>query len=505
MKDPRGIETSSNDSQSLATYERALRAFNTYRGDPVAIIDEALETDPDFVMGHVLRGQVLVSLWEKSVVPEIDRSLAKLEELSQRSTDRERRHVQALKQWTTGDWNGARDTLDRLLAEYPRDLLALQIGHLSDFYHGDRDNLRGRLARALPAWTRADPGYAFLLGMYAFGLEECGSYAAAEETGRHALELEPEDCWGHHAVAHVLEMQARQSEGIAFMEGRTEHWAQPDNAFQFHNWWHTALYNLDQDRLERVLEIYDQGIHPERTEIQLMLLDAAALLWRLHLRGLDVGKRWHEPADVYERDEEAGFYAFNDMHAMMALVAEGRSSAAAARLAAVEAAAEAKGTNAMMTRSVGLPIVRAIEAFGREGYRETVDHLMPVRYRAYVFGGSHAQRDIVHRTLIEAAFRAGDRTLAAALCNERTALKPQCPFSWRLRERSSEEPDGGAQQHVPNAQRCDEIERETQQDDVDRAVHEAVQHTKEDEDPRGSQIQGIYLTRHEEVQHEPVK
>ncbi len=142
-----------------------------------------------------------------------------------------------------------------------------------------------------------------------------------------------------------------------------------------------------------------------------MMVDAAALLWRLHLGGIDVGGRWGELADIYEKDGEDGFYAFNDVHAMMAFAATGKTSAVAARLKAVDEAAEGSGTNAMMTREVGRPLVRAIDAFGRERYSETVDLLMPVRYRAYVFGGSHAQRDIVHRTLIEAALRAGNNGL----------------------------------------------------------------------------------------------
>jgi tetratricopeptide (TPR) repeat protein len=437
MKDRRGLDTTTENARSLDTYERALQAFNTYRGDPVAIIDEALADDPGFAMGHVLRGHVLSSIWEKTAVPEIEKSVARLKDLDNRSNDRERRHARALGQWASGDWNGARGTLERLSADYPRDLLALQIGHLADFFHGDRDSLRGRIARALPAWTRDDPGYGFLLGMHAFGLEECGSYGPAEEAGRHALDIEAEDCWAQHAVAHVMEMQARQAEGIAFMESRKAHWAQADNAFRFHNWWHTALFNLDQGRIDRALEIYDAGVRADRTAIQLMMLDAVAFLWRMHLRGLDVGERWPELAQLYEKDGEDGFYAFNDMHAMMAFVATGRSAAAAARLKAVEAAAEGGGTNAMMTRAVGLAICRAIDAFGRERYGAAVDHLMPVRYRAYVFGGSHAQRDIVHRTLIEAALRDGNKPLAQALANERTSLKPHCPFSWQLSERAA--------------------------------------------------------------------
>ena len=436
MKDARGVPVAGGSTQGLEIYEQALRALNVYRGDAVAIIDQALAGDPDFAMGHVLRAQVLVTMWERSVLPGVKAGIARLDALHGTMNDRERRHARALKLWAAGDWEGHRAELDRLLAEYPRDLLALQVGHLADFFHSDRDNLRGRVARALPAWSREDEGYGFLLGMQAFGLEECAAYGEAEETGRRAIELEPEDCWAQHALAHVMEMQARQSEGIQFMEMRRQHWAQEDNGFAFHNWWHTALYNLDQGRPQRALEIYDQGVRPQPSEIRLMMLDAAALLWRMHLRRLDTGKRWEELADAFQRGDENGFYGFNDMHAMTAFVAAGRVESAATLLAAVEASAEERGTNGYMVREAGLPIVRAIEAFGREKFAQAVDLLMPVRYRAKVIGGSHAQRDIVHRTLIEAALRSGDKPLAQALANERVSLKPHCPFSLELRARA---------------------------------------------------------------------
>lgn len=437
MKDPRGVPTSARQSGSLQTYETALRAFNVYRGDPVAIIDQALVQDPEFVMGHVFRAHLHVTMWERSVMPAVNASLARLNELDNRSNDRERAHVQALRLWAAGDWRGYKDALDRLLAEYPRDLLALQVGHQSDFFQGDRENLRGRIARALPAWSRADSGYGFILGMHAFGLEECGFYGLAEETGRHAIALESDDCWAQHALAHVMEMQARQAEGIAFMESRQDHWAQEDNVFQFHNWWHTALYYLDQGNFARALALYDQRIRAERSEIQLMMLDATALLWRLHLNGHEVGNRWNELAESYAKGTENGFYAFNDMHAMIALVATGREKEVAALLTSAEEAAKTTGTNGMMTREVGLPILRAMQAFGLGRYDETIDRLMPVRYRAALFGGSHAQRDILHRTLIEAALRTGAKGLAQALANERTALKPHCPFSWHLHSRAT--------------------------------------------------------------------
>jgi hypothetical protein len=89
-----------------------------------------------------------------------------------------------------------------------------------------------------------------------------------------------------------------------------------------------------------------------------------------------------------------------------------------------------------MAREAGLAIVRAIEAFGREDYAEVVSLLVPVRDTARIIGGSNAQRDVLARTLIEAALRGGDKALARTLAEERVAEKPRCPFSQELRSRA---------------------------------------------------------------------
>ena len=97
---------------------------------------------------------------------------------------------------------------------------------------------------------------------------------------------------------------------------------------------------------------------------------------------------------------------------------------------------ERGGTNAQMTKYVGIPICRALLAFSREDYDAVVDLLQPVRYKSNVFGGSYAQRDVIALTLIEAAIRAGRFSLAHALLAERTALKETSPMTWKLMART---------------------------------------------------------------------
>jgi hypothetical protein len=322
---------------------------------------------------------------------------------------------------------------------YPRDALALQAGHLIDFYTGDSRMLRDRIARALPAWSHGMRGYHGIIGMYAFGLEETGRYPEAEQFGRRGVELEPRDGWAQHAVAHVMEMQGRQREGIAWMLADTQAWAH-DSFFSVHNWWHLALYHLDLGEIDEVLALFDGPIFGKRSNVVLELIDVSAMLWRLHLRGIDVGNRWEAAADLWAPIAAAGNYAFNDLHAVTAFVGAGRRDLVQSVLESQATAIHGPGDNATFTAEVGQPATQAIVAFGEGRYADAVRLLRPVRNIAHRFGGSHAQRDLLDLTLIEAAFRSGQDNLAAALSAERIAVKPTSPLARLFVQRSTTMP-----------------------------------------------------------------
>jgi len=72
-----------------------------------------------------------------------------------------------------------------------------------------------------------------------------------------------------------------------------------------------------------------------------------------------------------------------------------------------------------------LPLIEGFIAFWRKDYQTAIEQLFGARYIANSFGGSHAQRDIIDLTLIEASIRAGQPELTRALANERLALKPK--------------------------------------------------------------------------------
>ena len=422
MKDTAGYEMTGASTRSHDTLEQALHQFRCYIGDPVATVDSALAASPGLVMGHVLKAYLHLLGTEPGAMPVARAAHEAAAALP--ANDRERRHIQAIGHVIEGRWRAAAIALEDLSVEYPRDALALQAGHMIDFFIGDSRMLRDRIARALPAWGKSVPGYHAVLGMLAFGLEETGDYARAEAEGRLSVGLEPRDGWGQHAVAHVMEMQGRRRDGIAWMRANPEAWSH-DSFFAVHNWWHVALFHLGLGEIDEALALYDGPIHGKASSVVLEMIDASAMLWRLHLRGVDVGNRWDAIARNWEPVASAGNYAFNDMHAMMAFVGAGRVKAADAVLEAQRAAMDTAGDNAQFTREVGHAATRAIRAFGDGDYGETVRLLRPIRSYAHRFGGSHAQRDLLDLTLIEAASRAGHDRLAAALRAERANAKPE--------------------------------------------------------------------------------
>jgi tetratricopeptide (TPR) repeat protein len=436
LRDARDVVHSTTSDLALQHYETALAQFQSYRGDALATLDSAIAADPSFVSAPLFKAFLLYTLSEKKYLPEVVAALDAARAHERGMTPRERQLLAAGDQLVRYEWDAACRTFDAVLAEHPRDALALQTAHLMDFFRGDALNLRNRIARVMPHWSVSTPGYSYVLGMLAFGFEECNQYRDAELTARRALEIEPKDGWAVHAATHVMEMQGRIDEGIAWLESREQDWA-PDNGFAFHNWWHLALFNLDKGRFDRVLNLFDTAIHPEPAVFALALVDATALLWRLKLEGVDVGDRWTSVADNWEQrlDVERGHYAFNDLHAMLSFVAAGRAAAAGRlQLHLQSAAVEGAASAGMMARDVGLPVALAMRAYGREEYAAAADTLHGTRDRAHRFGGSHAQRDLLSLTLIDAAHRAGQPALAGHVLAERQVLKPTA-WSERLASR----------------------------------------------------------------------
>ncbi len=420
-----GVPVRASSAEAVAQLDEAIEDLAALAGDPIAKADAAVAADDGLVLGHVYRAYLALY----GTTPEGIAAAAEILKTVDEAVmgEREAHHLRAARSWAEGDWEAATRSLERALLCHPRDLLALKVAQDLYFFLGNRLELRDVAARVLPAWPRDLPGWGYVQGIYAFGLEENADYRQAESRARAALDHNRRDVWSVHALAHVFEMEGSQREGADFLAASAGDWS--GSYFAVHNWWHKGLFHTELEELGEALALYDSPIRARRSTEWLDVVDAAALLWRLSLFGVDVTERAAAlAADIDDLVSEP-VYIFNDWHALMAFGLAGDHT----RVERVILANRhlTAPTNRAAAARAGLDLLDAFGALAAGRPERAIDLLIDIRPRANAVGGSHAQRDVIDLTLIAAAARAGDDSLARALVTERVARKPSAQASAR--------------------------------------------------------------------------
>ena len=413
------------NEETVGLLDHAVMSYAGARRDTRDRLAAVLAADPTCVMAHHLDGYLHMLSSRRDGMPQARAALTRAEGASKTMTPRDRLHHAALDAWSRGDMRGAAGIWDTVLDEFPRDLVALKVSQFVLSYLGESERMRDRVARVVPAWSEDAQGYGYVLGCYAYGLEEAGDYARAEEMGRRAVAIDRSDIWAAHAVAHVAEMEGRLIEGIDWISSLATEWNQCTN-FALHLKWHESLYHLELEQHPQVLAIYDREVRAESTDEYLDVANAVSLLWRLEQAGVDVGPRWRELAARATSHIDDHALVFVDLHYLMSLAAVGDEKAVAEFLASCERfAMSGEGTEAEVMADVGLPLARAVVAHRAGRYASVVDELMPVRQRIRRIGASHAQRDLFEQLLIDSAWRGGRLAEAEELLTDRLSRRPR--------------------------------------------------------------------------------
>ena len=403
--------------------EHALKMLLTQHGDPFIEVEQILADDPGCVFGHCLRTALIVRDDNAAQRAVVAASVATIEAACPDINHPARLHATAARAWFEGNSARAVALYSGIVVDWPHDILALTVAHALDFHLGRPRIMRDRIAKVLPKWTAAVPGYPSLLAMYAFALEENGQYRRAEKMARRALALDPEHTGAIHVVAHVMEMQGRADDGLAFLAETETAWAE-GAALSLHLAWHRALFYMEASDFKSALSTYDALIESAGTSDISALADGSALLWRLQLQNIDVRDRWRMLASRWEMQTLTDARSFYIVHAMMALAAAERAAPAACLIEALRVRDRDETSSLPPEDAIALPLCEALLAFARNDYAACVAWLVRVRHIAHRCGGSLAQCDLIHLTLTEAALRARKAHIARTLVAERTAQKP---------------------------------------------------------------------------------
>lgn len=390
LKDAQGLVITTDSAEAIAAINNFINEALGYGKDAETAILQAIAADPTCALAHAYAAAYYLTQENTKAWQQAQPYLQVAQRYLAQITAREQLYVRAILAWANQEIDVAIAFHEEITNQFPRDLISVQQGQYHYFYTGNQEKLLEIAQKVLPSNSEKH----YLYGMVAFGLEQCHQLKAAEKMARIAIALNRSDPWAHHAIAHVMETQARVDEGIAWMESFADTWENCNSMLYTHNWWHIALYYLEQGNYQKVLSLYDTHIW-ERANKQSPKdqVGVISLLLRLELRGVDVGNRWEGISPyLYSRIDEHAL-PFQDLHYVYALAKAGLQDWVNEMLQSMQH--HALSINPFLRRSwleIAIPAARGMVAHAQGDFNTTVAELKPVLSRLQEVGGSHAQR-----------------------------------------------------------------------------------------------------------------
>ena len=416
-RDGQGLELSNADAGAVAALDFVRDEWLAF-GNRLAEFVTVADKEEKCLLLPLIAANLVLSMNSTEGFDAARRQVARANAMSAGANARERAWLAATEAWIAGDTPAAQDLLERLIAQWPRDLLAAKVAQLHALGRGDAEGIL-RIGEQI---VSANGDNRHVWAMQAFGLEECNRLDEAEAVARKAIALDRRDPWAHHAVAHCLESRGQLQEGVAFLTSMSDTWENCNSFMYTHLWWHQALFLIDLDRTDEALQLYDRrvwGVWKEFCEDQ---INAVSLLARLELRGVDVGQRWADVATYLKPRLHEHFSAFLDLQYLYGLARAGEQSAVTEMLASLEDRAErARPFEREAWADCAVPAAHGLAAHARGQHADAARLLGQAVPHLQSIGGSIAQRALFGAIHLDALIHAGwnDRAMAILQADER--------------------------------------------------------------------------------------
>lgn len=294
---------------------------------------------------------------------------------------REKAWIVATDAWLSGDGDRCLALHEKLLAEWPRDLLAGRVGQLIAANQGDAE----AQLRIVERLASANPDNVHVVGLHAFVLAECNRLDEAETVARRTI-ASP---WAQRALVQCFDGRGRPVEGVSLLSSGDVGWEDAK--------WHLALFLIDLDRTDEALALLDADP-----------VNAISLLARLELRGVDAGARWGDVAAPLEQRLHDHFVPILDLHYLYALARAGKQSAVTEMLASLEDRAEqAKSFEREAWADGAVPAAHGLAAHAHGEYAEAARLLGQALPHLHRIGGSTTRRALFGAIHLDALIKAG--------------------------------------------------------------------------------------------------
>jgi hypothetical protein len=413
-----GNPVSTTDPAILAGVDDFVDGFLGYEPRATGILKTAAAA-PDAALANAYAGSLFMLL-ESPQGPVRAKPFLQAAEAVRGANAREGAFIAFLRAWLEEDLPRARALSAAIVAEWPRDLVAVKLNQYLAFGDGDAPAMLRIALAAVPASADVPQMH----GMLAFAHEQCHRLADAEAAGRLALEMTEREPWAQHALAHVMLTQGRIDEGARFMEAAAPTWSGLNSFMVTHNFWHLALFQLSQGRTDAVLQAYDAHCWAHDRDYSQDQVGAVSLLARLELAGVDVGNRWTDLANRIAARGPDVEQPFLSLQYLYGLARASRPEAEILMDAFRRRAREAPPFSREVWAEIALPVAEGIVAFHTGRPDDAVRGLDRALPRLHRIGGSHAQRDLFDQIRLAALTACGRWVEVQQILEQRRANDP---------------------------------------------------------------------------------
>src|SRR2546422_6634416 len=138
-RDAQGQRLTAASPESARRLDETVAAYLGARADTRERLSVVLSNDPDCVLAGCLDGYLFMLASRRDAVREAREAVIRAKAQAQREsvTHREELHLAALEAWSGGDLRGAAGHWDALLADHPRDVLAIRVSQFVFSYLGE--------------------------------------------------------------------------------------------------------------------------------------------------------------------------------------------------------------------------------------------------------------------------------------------------------------------------------------------------------------------------------
>ncbi len=401
MNDSLGNPVSTDDGAILAGVDDFVLGFLRYETRAAGILKTAAAA-PDSALANAYAA-ALFMLLESPQGPVRARPFLDAAERAPGANPRERAFIEFLRAWLEDDVPRALGLSEAIVDQWPRDLVTVKLHQYLTFGAGDAPAMLRIAMKAAPACADVPQVH----GMLAFGFEQCHLLSDAEAAATKALSMTSREPWAQHALAHVMLTQGRIDEGARFMAGASDTWTGLNSFMVTHNFWHLALFQLSQGRVEEVLKTYDTQCWACDRGYSQDQAGAVSLLARLELAGFEVGDRWIDLAEHLAARGLDVEQPFLSLHYLYGLARAGRPEAEPLLEAFRRRERQAPPFSRAAWADVALPVAEGVIAYLADRPDEAVRHLDRAMPSLARIGGSHAQRDLFDQIRLAAQTAAG--------------------------------------------------------------------------------------------------